>query len=69
MNFIGSYDIYVATNETVYSAGFINPKQTYLVTVNFNNNSIVYKKALVMLQNDFMTLTRIQQGGSTGWFY
>jgi predicted DNA-binding ArsR family transcriptional regulator len=59
----------VATNETVYSAGYINPNQTYLVTVKFRNNSVVYKKALVKLQNDWMTLTRIQLGGSTGWFY
>jgi hypothetical protein len=59
----------VATNDTVYSAGYITTRQTYLVTVNFNINSVVYKKALVLLQNEYMMLTRIQLGGSTGWFY
>ena len=63
-----SYDVYVATIDIVYSAVYM-AKQTYLVTVNFNANSVVYKKALVLLENDEMRLTRIQLGGSTGWFY
>ena len=63
-----SYDAYVANNETVYSAVYMS-KQTYLVTVNFNANSVVYKKALAPFQIDRMMLTRIQEGGSTGWFY
>jgi hypothetical protein len=51
-------DVFVASIETVYSAGYIS-YQTYLVTVNFNANSIIYKKALAFLEIDFMMLTRI----------
>jgi hypothetical protein len=66
--FANSFDIYVANINTVYSAVY-KTGQTYLVTVNFNANTVVYKKALALLQTDWMRLTRIQLGGSTGWFY
>jgi bifunctional pyridoxal-dependent enzyme with beta-cystathionase and maltose regulon repressor activities len=52
------YDVYLASQDTVYSAMLMS-RQTYLVTVDFAGNSVVYRKALVLLQNDYMTLTRI----------
>jgi bifunctional pyridoxal-dependent enzyme with beta-cystathionase and maltose regulon repressor activities len=52
------YDVYLASQDTVYSAMLMS-RQTYLVTVDFAGNSVIYKKALVLLQNDYMTLTRI----------
>ena len=58
----------MASSDIVYSAVY-SARQTYLVTVNFNTNSVEYKKALALLQYDYMRLTRIQLGGSTGWFY
>ena len=44
-----SYDIYIANDETVYSA-VLSADQTYLVTVNFNTMTVVYKKALARLE-------------------
>ena len=44
-----SYDVYVATYETVYSA-VLSADQTYLATVNFNTMTVVYKKALARLE-------------------
>lgn len=52
------YDVYLASQDTVYSAMLMS-RQTYLVKVDFAGNSVVYRKALVLLQNDYMTLTRI----------
>jgi len=56
--FSNSYDVYVASLDTVFSAVLMS-KQTYLVTINFNANSVVYKKALAPLQLNEMKLTRI----------
>ena len=50
-NYSNSYDVFVATIDTVYSAVYMSA-QTYLVTLNFNANSVVYKKALPLLIND-----------------
>ena len=41
----------------------------YLVTISFDTNQVVYKKALTLLVDYLMILTRIQLGGSTGWFF
>lgn len=62
------YDVYLASQDTLYSAMLMS-LQTYLVTVDFASNSVVYKKALVQLQYDYMTLTRILLAGSINWYY
>ena len=46
--YANSYDINVASNDTVYSA-VLTSKQTYLVTIKFDAKSVVYKKALALL--------------------